>query len=428
MSAILENPHGNCALGGANAVLTAIRRVVTIYHAGPGCCLQNTAGEASQGSLRLPYYVQYTALPCTNMLEREVIFGGEKKLIDEIDGALEIMDADAFFILTGCTAGIIGDDVVSVAKRYQAKGAPVYGVNSAGFLGESYRGYEIAFQALLDNIVDPAPAARKSDLVNVLGIMPYHDPYWEGNFEEIVRLLNKIGLTANTFFSHEQGIEAVRQSSQAALNIVLNPWLLKGASGEYEKRFGIPTLRWCGAPLGATDTTAFLRAVGKATGREKAAEAVIDEEERYLYRYLETGIGLQSWRRFAVVGEATNVIPITRFLANDYSFTPDVAIITDAVFRPDDKQRILSALQSLENSKPPEVVFTGDQWEINQTLARFGELSLIVGSTNEAEFAGGHGIQHVIACFPNTERLIYNRSCAGYRGSLTFMEDIYSNL
>jgi nitrogenase molybdenum-iron protein beta chain len=428
MSAILENPHGNCALGGASATLSAIRRVIPIFHSGPGCCMQTTAGEASQASLRLPYYVAYTALPCTNMLEREVIFGGEEKLDKHIEGALDIFDADAFFVLTGCTAGIIGDDVQTITRKYREQGHPVYAVNSAGFLGESYLGYEIAFKALLDNIVDPHPAAKEADLVNILGIVPYHDPYWEGNFEEIVRLLNKMGLRANTFFSHNQGVEAIRKSSSASLNIILNPWLLKNAAAEYSERFQIPSLRWSGAPLGATGTAAFLRALGEAAGRAKEAEAVIEEEEQYLYRYLETGLGLQSWRRFAVVGESTNVIPITRFLANDYGFTPEAAILTDVVFRPEDKKRIQDELASLEYCRPPEVFFTGDQWEINQTLEKFPETTLLIGSTNEGEFAMKHQIQFFIACYPNTERLIYNRSCAGYRGALTFVEDIYSNL
>jgi nitrogenase molybdenum-iron protein beta chain len=301
-------------------------------------------------------------------------------------------------------------------------------VNSAGFLGDSSRGYEIALRALLDNIVDPHPAKKDLHLVNVLGIMPYHDPYWEGSLEEIVRLLSAMGLRANTFFSCEQGVSEVRESSSACLNIILNPWLLKSLAAEYEARFGIPSLRWCGPPLGATETAAFLRAVGEAAGRQTEAEAVIAAEERYLYRYLETGIGLQSWRRFAVVGESGSAVPITRFLANDYSFTADCVILTDPVFREEDKARITAALQGIDDPHKPDVFFIGDQWEINQTLEKFPEIALLVGSTNEGEFAMKHRVQHVIACYPNTERLIYNRSCAGYRGALTFMEDIYSNL
>jgi nitrogenase molybdenum-iron protein beta chain len=428
MSQIVENPHGNCSLGGANAVFSAIRRVIPIYHSGPGCCLQNTAGEPSQGSLRLPYYAQYTALPCTNMLEKEVIFGGEEKLRREIEGALEIYDADAFFVLSGCTSGIINDDIAGVVKIFRNRGEPVYAVETAGFLGESYRGYEIAMDALLRDIVGPAPAEKDSGTVNLFGIVPYHDPYWEGNLEEMVRLLNKLGLKANTWFSHEQGIGDIQESSRASLNVIVHPWLLKDFAGEFESRFGVPSLRFEGAPLGATDTGEFIRAVAKKTGRKEAGERIVEEEERYFYRYLETGIGLQSWRRFAVVGESANVIPITRFLANDYSFTPDAAVITDFVFRDEDRRRITEKLTCLEGPFKPAIFWTGDQWEINEALERFPELSLVVGSTNEGEFAGKHFIKHVIACYPNTERLIYNRSCCGYRGALTFMEDIYSNL
>jgi nitrogenase molybdenum-iron protein beta chain len=428
MSKILENPHGNCALGGANATLSAMRRVIPLYHSGPGCCLQTTAGEPSQGSLRLPYYAAYTALPCSNMLEREVVFGGEKKLEGLIEGALEIYDADAFFVLSGCTAGIIGDDIHSVARKFRDAGHPVYAIDSAGFLGESCRGYEIAVNALLRDIVGPEPMGKDENLVNLLGIMPYHDPFWEGNLEEMARLLGLLGFRVNTFFSHEQGLAELRASPRACLNIILHPWLLQSAAVEYERRFGIPALRWEGAPLGATDTAAFLRAVGEKTGRAAAAEKLIVEEERYLYRYLETGIGLQSWRRFAVVGESANVVPYTRFMANDYSFTADLAVVTDFVFRDEDRCRITESLTNLEGPHKPEVVFSGDQWEINAALERFPELALVVGSTNEAEFCGRRHVQHVIATYPNTERLIYNRSYCGYRGVLTFMEDIYSNL
>jgi hypothetical protein len=98
------------------------------------------------------------------------------------------------------------------------------------------------------------------------------------------------------------------------------------------------------------------------------------------------------------------------------------------VFRGEDKDRITKALTDLEGPFKPRIFWTGDQWEINNALEQFPELSLIAGSTNEGEFAGKHGIKHVIACYPNTERLIYNRSCCGYRGALTFMEDLYSNL
>lgn len=428
MSTITQNPRGNCALGGVNAVLSAVNRVVPIYHTGPGCCMQTTAGEAGQAGGRSPFYVASVSTPCTNMLEREVVFGGANRLRETIEGTLEIYEGDAFFVLTGCTSGIIGDDVKSVADEFRERGLPVYPVDCPGFMGDSYRGYEIAFKAFLDNLVQPLP--RQSNIVNLFGIMPYHDPFWEGNLEELTRILSRLGLEVNTFFTRHEGIESIRNSSAAALNIIVSPWLLKSASDEYWDRFYIPTLRWPGLPIGATDTSNFLRAVGRTLYiDQKTIDKVVAEEEDYVYSYLETAIGALSWKRFAVVGDANTVVGVTRFLANDYSFTPILAIVTDPVFRPEDKERITKQLTNLEHAKPPRVVFETDDWKIRKELEKDADrITLLVGSTYEREFAMEKDIQCAALAYPITDRLIFNRTYAGYRGSLTLVEDLYDNL
>lgn len=426
LSIITENPRGNCALGGVNAVLSAINRVIPIYHAGPGCCMQTTAGEAGQAGGRTPFYVSSVSTPCTNMLERDVVFGGTDRLRETIEGAIEILEADAFFVLSGCTSGIIGDDIKSIADEFLREGLPVYPIETPGFLGESYRGYEIAFKALLDHIVQPA--ARQKNLVNLFGVMPYHDPFWEGNFEELTRILEKLGLKVNTFFTRHQGIEAIRNSSAAALNIIMSPWLLKSAAQEYEERFGVPFLRWPGLPVGAGDTSAFVRAVADRLGIKERGEQVVAEEEDYVYSYLETAIGSLSWKRFAVVGDANTVVGVTRFLANDYSFTPVLSIITDPVFRPEDIERITRQLTELEYARPPKVIFETDQWKIKKTLEEHNEITLLIGSSSDREFAMERDIQCSVISYPVTDRLIFNRTYTGYKGSLTLLEDLYDNL
>lgn len=427
MSVVTEFPRGNCALGGVNAVFSAIDRVVPIYHAGPGCCMQTTAGEAGQAGGRTPFFVSGVSTPSSNMLESEVVFGGTERLRETIDGSIEVFDADAFFVLTGCTAGIIGDDVVSVVQEFQDQGVTIYPVECPGFLGESYRGYELAFKALIDHVVQPAP--RQDNLVNLFGIMPYHDPFWEGNFEELTRILEKLGLKVNTFFTRHQGMEEIKGSSAAALNIIISPWLLASAARDYETRFGVPSLRIAGLPIGASDTSVFVRTVGERLQIDEAlVERVIAEEEDYVYSYLETAIGALSWKRFAVVGDANTVVGITRFLANDYSFTPIVSIITDPVFRDEDKARITKQLTDLEYARPPKVVFETDQWVIRNELLSHDELSLIVGSSNDREVAAQMDVQHTVVSYPMIDRLVFNRTYAGYRGSLTLVEDLYDNL
>ncbi len=429
MSFVTENPRGGCVLSGINSVLVAIDRICPILHSGPGCCMQTTAAEQGQSGHRHGNFVTSVSMPSSNMLEKEVVFGGVNKLRTTIQGAIDIIDADAYFVLTGCTAGIIGDDIQSVADEFTEQGHKVYAIDTPGFAGDSLLGYETVWNTFIDKVIQPA-REKKSNLVNLFGIVPYHDPFWAGTLEELDRILSKLGLEVNTFFTKHQGIDVVEHASEAALNLIVNPWLFKGPAEKFEKKFGVPSLRFPFAPIGATDTTRFIREVAAALKLDNAlVEKVIKEEEDYVYSYLAQSIGQLSWKRFAVAGDASNAIAITRYLANDYSFSPVLVVITENIFRPEDKDRIIKEISSLEYAQTPKIVFASDQWEINKTIREEPEdISLLVGSTNEKEVALEKGIQYLNATFPMNERLVFNRTYSGYKGSLTFTEDLYDNL
>ena len=116
-------------------------------------------------------------------------------------------------------------------------------------------------------------------------------------------------------------------------------------------------------------------------------------------------------------------------LANDYSFSPILAIISEPIFREEDKQRIIAEILDLEYAKPPRIIFTADQYEINQAvLSEEEDITLLLGSSNEREVGLKKDIQFLLTSFPMSERLLLNRAYAGYRGSLTFTEDLYDNL
>lgn len=428
MSMVTENPRGVCVLGGINEVLGAIERVCPIYHSGPGCCMQTAAGEAGQSGCKQPVFVSGVSTPSTNMLEREVVFGGVNKLRTTIQGAVDVIDADAYFVLTGCTAGIIGDDIESITDEFVDDGIPVYPIDTPGFAGDSNLGYEVVWNTFLKYIVKEN-LPKQNNLVNIFGIIPYHDPFWSGNLEEISRILKRLGLQVNTFFTEHQTIENVANSSAAALNIIINPWLFKGPARTYEEKFGVPSLRFAGMPIGATDTTDFVRQVAAALElNQDLVEKVIAEEEEYVYNYLEMAIGELSWKRFAVVGDANMAVGLTRYLANDYSFTPLLTIVTDPMFRQEDKERIEGRITDLEYAKPPKVLFATDQYEITKAIEAEEEITLLMGSTNEREVGLRMEVQTCVVSFPITDRLIFNRTYAGYRGSLTLIEDLYDNL
>lgn len=429
MSQVTENPKGGCVLAGINSVLGAIDRVCPIYHSGPGCCMQTTAADQGQSGHKSSRFVSSVSLPSTNMLEKEVVFGGTEKLRTTVQGAIDIIDADAYFVLTGCTAGIIGDDIVSVTEEFQDKGYSVYPIETPGFVGDSNLGYETVWTTMINQVIEE-DVPKDDKLVNIFGIIPYHDPFWSGALEEIDRILSALGLKVNTFFTKHQGIETIRKCSGAALNIIINPWLFKGPAKKMEQKFGIPSIRVPGLFVGATDTTKFVRQVAEAMHLDQEiVDKVIAAEEEYVYDYLAQSVGGVSWKRFAVVADANNAVGITRYLANDFSFTPVLVIVSEPLFRQEDKDRIVEQIEDLEYAKPPKVIFASDQYEINQALREEEEeITLLIGSSNEREVALEKDIQFILAAFPMNERLVFNRTYAGYRGSLTFTEDLYDNL
>lgn len=428
MSEVIENPRGGCVLSGINCVLGAIDKVCPIYHAGPGCCMQTTASDQGQSGNKSACFVSSVSIPSTNMLEKEVVFGGLKKLKSTIQGAVDIIDANAYFVLCGCTAGIIGDDMKSVTDEFKELGYPVYPIETPGFAGDSNLGYEVVWNTMIEQVIEEG-LERDETLVNLFGIIPYHDPFWSGNLEEIARILRKLGLKVNTFFTEHQGIEHIKKASSAALNIIIHPWIFKGPAKKFQEKFGVESLRYPALPIGASDTKRFLLSVAKKLDLDKnVVNRVIEEEEDYVYHYLAQAIGALSWKKFAVVADASTAIGITRYLANDYSFTPVLVVIAEPIFRPEDEERIRKELTQLEYAKAPKIVFAPDQYEINKALLEEDDISLIIGSSNEKELSSIKDVQCIVAAFPIKDRLIFNRAYAGYRGSLTLIEDLYDNL
>lgn len=419
MSKCIENPRTSCALGGALAVATGVERVIPIFHAGPGCGLQVSIGQKTG-------YIGGIGCPSTNMFEKEVVFGGIQRLRETIEGSLEVMDGDLYVVLTGCTSGIIGDDVDSVVNEFKRKGVPILNVETSGFKGDTYYGYEVTLDALVNDLTETSPKEEKT--INLFGIVPHQDIFWQGNFEEITRILNKLGIKVNTFFTEHQGIETIKKSSEAALNVILSPWLLKDLAETYQNKFDVPTYRYPGLPIGPTATSKFIRELSEKLNLDRNdVEKVIEEEEDYVYSHFERNIGVVSNYRFIIVGDANTVIGVTKFLSNDYSQVPLLAVITDDIPK-FYHGKIEEEVGNLEYGRKPKVVFETDKWKISELIREFeDEATLLMGSSFEKEIGNELDIFTTLVSYPNTETFIINKGYAGYKGCLTFLEDLYNN-
>jgi nitrogenase molybdenum-iron protein beta chain len=428
MAKILENPRASCVLGGAAGIALSIDGVVPILHTGPGCSQMTTLGQLNQGGIKTASFM--VTPPCTVMLEKVIVFGGMDRLRETIQGATEVFEGDLYFVLTGCAAGIIGDDVNSVILEFQEKNIPVIYADTAGFKGDTYAGYEAALNALIQSVTAQAAAGAKEPLtVNLLGIVPYQDLYWQGTLNELRRVLERIGVKANTFFGVQQRVSAFKEAGRASLNLIFSPWLAKGAEDILRERDGIPSLRFDSYPMGPTETTRFLRTVGERLGVSRAlVESVIRDEEAYVYSFFTTmtGVGVEQ-NSVAIVGDTGNVIATMRFLVNDYGQIPVLAVVTDQISDEQAMEDIRRAIQDVEFDQKPAVFFESDQWYIKEILrGRRGDLTQLYGSALDREIALELGLKYVNHTFPSAEKLIFDKSYAGYRGCLRLLEDLYT--
>jgi len=82
----------------------------------------------------------------------------------------------------------------------------------------------------------------------------------------------------------------------------------------------------------------------------------------------------------------------------------------------------------LEYAKAPDVFFLPDHYDVRQKIKEYDGVTLLAGSSLEQEVALEIDAQHYAVSFPISDRLILNRTYAGYRGALTVIEDLYNNL
>lgn len=435
MSELIQEPRHFCALGAQQTVI-AIERAIPIVHAGPGCSAKLTTAMSSCGGQQGSGYAGGDAIPCSNLVEKDVVFGGEKRLRSLIEGTLKVMDGDFFVVLTGCISDIVGDDVGSVVKEFQEKGVPIVYAETGGFKGDAYKGHELVLEAIIKQYLKPG-YEKKAGLVNVFASVPNHDPFWEGDLNEIKELLGSIGLKANILFGHNSGgINAINDIPSAEFNLVISPWIGVNAAELLKEKYNTPYLHYPVLPIGGVETSKFLRATGKFAGinTDIINRVIKEKEDEYFYYLARSADFLVQSRfdlpkKFFIISDASYTLGISKFLVNDLGLLPVHQFITEDV--PEKfKKTISEYFKDFPLGISSDVTFSQDGWEINEEIAQhnINGMPLILGSSWDMDIASDMNGLHLSVGLPISDRLILNHTYVGYRGGLNFTEDIYSKL
>lgn len=424
MAKLLDRQRYKCALAAMQTV-QAIDRAIPVLHSGPGCAQKLSDTTGSSG------YFSPNIFPCTSINEKDVVFGGVKKLNSTIENALKVIDADLFVVLTGCIPEIVGDDTEEVVSRFKNAGKPVIYASTAGFKGNNYKGHEQVIDAIITQYLKPQE--KQPGLVNIFADVPYQDLFWLGNLRELERLVSELGLVPNTIFGYGRGLKNIDKIPAAQFNLLVSPWVSLGNVKKLEKKFGTPYLHLPTLPVGATETSKFLRAVGKFAGvPSEKVESVIDEHEKYFYYLIERYADLFLENRvinkqFSVVGDAQYTLAITKFLVNDLGLVPATQFVTDDT--PKEFQDAIKAeFQNLNFGLKADVVFDSDTYKIHDNIKNhdYHGYPLILGSYYEKEVSDILKGNYLNISWPVQDKVVLDDFYAGYTGGIRLIEDIYS--
>lgn len=433
MSKLIEQPRYSCALGVQQSVV-AIKRAVPILHAGPGCGVKinrfNGQGEGYAGG---------STIPCTNASDNEIVFGGEARLRSVVENAFRVIDADLYVVLTGCTSDIVGDDVGSVIGEFQAQDKPVVYVETGGFKSNNYVSHDAVVSAIIEQYVDKFAKDRtiKKGLVNVFASLPYQDPYWNGNLEELKRILEGIGLTVNILFGPtSDGTEEWKTIPQAEHNLVVSAWTGLGTAKYLEQKYGTPYFHFPYLPIGGKETSNFLRQVIDRipVDRQQAERFIAKEEERFYMHIermadflLEFRYGLP--RRFYTILDASYAIGFAKYLLNELGILPAGQFVIDNT--PEEfHEQIREEFAHISERRSAAVTFEPDAGAVQQLIRddQHKNRALILGSGWDRDLARDIGADLLIISVPVAYRLVLSCGYAGYNGGLRAIEDIYDRV
>ncbi|MDR0675446.1 MAG: hydrogenase [Elusimicrobiota bacterium] len=437
MSKLVEQQRYMCAIGGMQTVV-AIKKAVPILHSGPGCgTMVSGFFERSVG------YAGGSTAPCSNFTETEVVFGGEKKLQNIIQNTYKVLDTDLQVVLTGCTSAIVADDVNSVVAKFADEGKPIVFVETPGFKCNNYESHSLIVNAIIDQFVDKfrdKSLVKNPKLVNVFASIPYQDPFWKGNLEEIKRIIEGIGLKVNILFGpYSKGIEEWKNIPHAGFNILVSSWFGLEIVEHLKEKYDQPFYQFPYLPIGGNETSRFLNELIEFANTQNAdiciekANEFIKNEEIAFYEeidnlatfLLEFRYGLPSF--FHILLDASYVLGMTKFLLTEVGIIPKEQFITDKTPEIYQKQ-IFDNVSKFSNKRNIPIFFEPDGGLAQERIYNtdYEGRGLIIGCGWDKELAKNKGYDFVSAGLPSPYRMIFTTTYIGYKGGLRLIEDIYN--
>lgn len=396
-----------CVFCGARVVIYPIADAVHLIHGPIGCSTYTWDIRGSLSSGPELHRLSFS----TDLQEKDVIFGGEKKLYRALIELIEKHKPKGAFVYSTCIVGVIGDDLKAVCSRVEKEaGIPVMPVQSEGFKGNKNAGYKAACEALFRLMNKSGWGASEPYSINILGDFNLAGEIW------IIRdYLNRMGINVIANISGDSRVADVARAPSAALNVVQCSGSMTYLAKKMEAEFGIPYIRV--SYFGIDDMAKSLRDIAAffgGVGVIKKTEEVIAKELEALLPELELYRERLAGRKAAVyVGGAFKAISLIKsFRALGMS----VAVVGSQTGKKDDYEEI-------RQEADPDTIIIDDAnpLELVQLMESLG-IDIFVGGVKERPVAYKLGVAF---CDHNHER---KKPLEGFTGMLNFAREVYGSI
>jgi nitrogenase molybdenum-cofactor synthesis protein NifE len=397
-----------CVFCGSRVVLYPIADAVHLVHGPAGCAVYTWDIRGSVSSGPQLHRMSFT----TDLREKDIIYGGEKKLYDSLFELIEEYEPKAAFVYSTCIVGIIGDDVAAVCKKVShQKHIPVLPVNSEGFKGTKKDGYRAACEALF-SLIGTAPAAKTGRFsINLLGEFNL-----AGESSIIREYFCKIGVEVAATMTGDGRVEAIRRSHGARLNVVQCAGSMAYLARLMQDKFDIPFIK--ASYFGIEDMASALYSVAEFFKEDpsimaRARKLVAGEVGRIYPQIKRLRAGLEGKKAAVYVGGAFKAFSLIKALRH---LGMSVVLVGSQTGGKDDyallKEMCDEGTVIVDDSNPLEL--SGFVLE--------KKVDLFIGGVKERPIAYKLGVAF---CDHNHERKI---PLAGFEGMLNFAKEVYSSV
>jgi len=397
-----------CVFCGSRVVLYPIADALHLIHGPAGCAVYTWDIRGSLSSGPQLHRLSFS----TDLREKEIIYGGEKKLYESLCELIDEYSPKAAFVYSTCIVGIIGDDVEAVCKRVsREKGIQIIPVHSEGFKGTKKDGYRAACEAIFKLIgTAPEPRAGKYS-VNLLGEFNLAGESW------IVReYFRKIGVEVTAVMTGDGRVDDIRRAHGAGLNLVQCSGSMSYLAQMMRERFSIPFIKV--SYFGIEDmaealysTAAFFKEDPKIMSRAQAL--VRDEVGRIYPRVRQYRKALEGKKAAIYVGGAFKAFSLIKALRH-------LGMKTALVGSQTGSNEDYSLLKEVCD-EGTVIVDDSNPLELSSFIVEKG-VDLFIGGVKERPIAYKLGVGF---CDHNHERKV---PLAGFEGMLNFSAEVYSSV